>query len=446
MATDRPRARTPVAAADGTVTVRVPGDKSISHRALLLAALAEGTSRLRGVLRAADPSSTAAALRALGVDVPDIPADGGEIAVRGVGLRGLRGEGIRLHCGNSGTTARLLAGMLSGSDARVTLDGDASLRCRPMDRVALPLRAMGARIDGESGDLRLPLRIDGTALIGIDYRSPVASAQVKSALLLAGVVAGVPVRVTEPWLSRDHTERMLAAMGAPLAVDSGEPPSVAVEPVERLEPLDLDVPGDPSSAAYFAALAALLPGGRVRLADICLNPTRTSFFRALARMGAEVEPQEAAADRAREPRGDVRVSAGTLRSIAIGAEEVPGLVDELPLLAVVASRAEGGETRIRGAGELRVKESDRIAATVAALRAVGADARELADGIVVRGGSRPLIGHVAVRGDHRLAMAFGVLGAVPGNRITIDDEAAVEVSYPGFWRELERVRERCVSA
>ncbi len=429
----------------GAVEVRVPGDKSISHRALLLAALADGTSRLRGLLDAGDTRSTAEALRRLGVPVPELPPDGAEILVHGAGLRGLKAEGERLDCGNSGTTARLLAGALAGSDARVVLDGDPSLRARPMDRVVLPLRRMGARIDPQRpGAARLPLAIRGGALTAIDYASPVASAQVKSALLLAGVVGRIPVRVEEPRPSRDHTERMLAAMGARIRrEEGGRAPAVSFEPGGTLEPLDLDVPADPSSAAYFAALAALLPRGAVRLVGVSANPTRVAFFGALERMGAAVAWRDVADGWGGEPVGAVEVAPERLRGIAVGADEVPAMIDELPLLAVLASRAEG-ESRVSGAAELRVKESDRIAATVSALRSIGADAEELPDGFVVRGGEQPLRGRVETRGDHRMAMAFGVLTALPGNRIEIDDPNAADVSFPAFWRELRRVRLGCL--
>ena len=425
------------------VEARAPGDKSISHRALLLAALAEGTSTLRGVLPAADTRATAAALRALGVAIPELPGDGGAIRIKGVGLRGLRADGAVLDCANSGTTARLLAGVLAASLAvRGRLDGDASLRRRPMGRVVHPLRDMGARIEVEDEAApTLPLRVEGAALSALDHASAVASAQVKSALLLAGLVAGVPVRVSEPRLSRDHTERMLRTMGVRVASTAeGMRATAALVPVDRLAPLDLDVPGDPSSAAYLAALAAAVPGAGVRIRDVCLNPTRTAFFDALASMGAGVAPRPCTADEAdREPTGDVQVTGRALRGIALHPAAVPALIDELPLLAALGAMATG-ETRITGAAELRVKESDRIATTAAALRAVGARVEELPDGLAVRGAGRPLRGSVVTGGDHRLAMAFGVLGAAPGNVVDVDDRACTDVSYPGFWSDLGRLR------
>jgi 3-phosphoshikimate 1-carboxyvinyltransferase len=421
------------------VDARVPGDKSITHRALLLAALASGRSRLRGLLASEDTRSTAAALRALGVALPELSDDGSEVCVDGVGLRGLRGDGVALDCGNSGTTARLLTGILAASGVRARLEGDASLRLRPMDRVVEPLRAMGAALSAEGG-ATLPLTIEPAPLRELDYASPVASAQVKSALLLAGLVAGVRVRVCEPRLSRDHTERMLRSMGAPVVLAGGrEPPCAELRPVAALKPLDLDVPGDASSAAYLAALGALVPGARLRVAGVGLNPTRTAFFDVLRAMGARVELRRDAAAAAGEPVGDVRVVGSALRGVSVDHARVPALIDELPLIAVLGAFAEG-ETRVVGAAELRVKESDRIAATVAGLRAVGARAEELEDGFLVTGTPGPLRGRIETHGDHRLAMAFGVLGAAGGNAGEVDGRACVDVSYPGFWAALERLR------
>ncbi|MFN2567879.1 MAG: 3-phosphoshikimate 1-carboxyvinyltransferase [Gemmatimonadaceae bacterium] len=411
--------------------VRPPGDKSISHRALLFAALADGISRVRGILDSADVRSTAGALRALGVDVPPLARD---VVVKGVGLRGLRAPNTVLDCGNSGTSARLLAGVVAASSFAARFEGDASLSRRPMRRVARPLEAMGARFEFERGD-GLPMTVHGGQLRGIHWTSETSSAQVKSAILLAGVVAGVEVSVSEPRRSRDHTERMLAARG--VAVEGSEG-CVRVRRTEHLDARDTDVPSDPSSAAFFAALAALASAGELTLRGVCVNPTRTGFFHVLREMGAIVDIA-APREHGGEPVADVRVRPAALRSVVVGADRVPALIDELPLLACVASRAEG-ETRITGAGELRVKESDRIAAVVASLRAIGATAEELSDGLVVQGSDRPLAGTVATHGDHRLAMAFAVLGALPGNTITVDDRACVAVSFPNFWQELDRVR------
>ena len=410
--------------------VRVPGDKSISHRALLLAALGRGRSRIRGLLDSADVRSTAGALCALGAVVPRPAA---EIVIDGVGLAGLRSPDQALDCGNSGTTTRLLAGIVAASPIVARFVGDASLSRRPMRRVARPLEAMGARFEFDAGD-GLPMTVHGGPLHGIRWVNDTSSAQVKSAVLLAGVVAGVDVSVVEARRSRDHTERMLAARGIRVDV-SGD--TVSVRGDSPLAATDTDVPSDPSSAAFFAALAALASSGSLTIRDVGVNPTRAGFFDALRTMGAQVDTI-GVRNRGGEPVGDIVVHPRELRGLEIGADRVPSLIDELPLLACLASRATG-ETRITGARELRVKESDRIAAVVANLRAVGARADELPDGMVIEGTDAPLSGVVATHGDHRLAMAFGILGALPGNRIVVDDPDCVAVSYPTFWRDLERV-------
>lgn len=413
--------------------LRVPGDKSLSHRALIFAALAEGTSTLAGLLPSADVRSTAGVLRALGVAVPTPWSADAVVHVEGRGLRGLVAPEGPLDCGNSGTTTRLMAGVVAGHPMTATFTGDASLSKRPMRRVARPLAQMGARFAFERDD-GLPMTITGGDLAPLHFVSPTASAQVKSALLLAGLVAGVRVRVDEPVRSRDHTERLLAAMGASLAVDDE---GVALEPGRALAPLSLRIPGDPSSAMFPAALA-LMAGRELVLDDVLVNPTRTGALAVLRRMGATVHVEDERREGG-ESVATLRIGPGArLVGTGIGGEEIPSLIDELPMLAVLAARAEG-ETVIADAGELRVKESDRIAAVVANLRAVGADAEERPDGLVVRGSDRPLAGHVVTHGDHRIAMAFGVLGAVPGNAITVDDPACVDVSYPGFWRDLARV-------
>jgi 3-phosphoshikimate 1-carboxyvinyltransferase len=409
--------------------IRVPGDKSISHRSLMFAALGDGRSRVRRILRSADVQSTAGVLRALGVD---IPALGDDVVVSGVGTRGLRTPSSDLDCGNSGTTARLMAGIVAAHPFSARFVGDASLSRRPMKRVARPLAAMGASFElSETGSL--PMTVHGTDLERLEWESDTASAQVKSAILLAGACAGVEVVVREPHQSRDHTERMLAARGAEVWVHER---AVMLHPVKSLPALDVDVPGDPSSAAFFAGLAALAGDGELVLPDVCLNETRTGFFFALARMGAKLDTVDERREGG-ETVGTLVAAPGSLRGTSVAAEDVPRLIDELPLLACIATRAEG-ETVVRGASELRVKESDRIAAVVQNLRAIGAEAEELPDGFVVRGTSGPLRGSVRTHGDHRLAMAFGVLGALPGNEIAVDDADCVAVSYPGFWSDLER--------
>jgi 3-phosphoshikimate 1-carboxyvinyltransferase len=414
-------------------SIRVPGDKSISHRALICAALARGRSRVRHILPSADVHSTAAVLRALGAAVPPLADD---VRVDGRGLGGLSAAREPLDCGNSGTTARLMAGVLSGHAFASRLVGDASLSRRPMARVARPLEAMGAVFAFDDGE-HLPLTITGGALRSVDWESGTASAQVKSAILLAGLVGGVRVSVREPVRSRDHTERMLGALGVEVQSCGGRS---SLDPVPDLSPFQIDVPADPSSAAFLAALAAA--GGipqraPLELTDVALNPTRLGFFRVLREMGADVA-WEVEREECGEPVGTIRVSPRGLTGVRIGGDRVPAMIDELPLLACLATRAEG-ETEIRGAGELRVKESDRIATVVQNLRAIGADAEELPDGLRVRGPAKPLGGSVRAHGDHRLAMAFGTLGALEGNTINVDDHDCVAVSYPGFWSDLARV-------
>jgi 3-phosphoshikimate 1-carboxyvinyltransferase len=421
----------------------VPGDKSITHRALMLAAAAEGTSRLAGLLPGADCRSTAEVLRALGCSLPGIPSDGYEIRVEGSGLAAWRTPERVLDCGNSGTTARLVLGLLAGRPLCATLTGDESLRGRPMRRITEPLSAMGARFRELSAEGRLPIEVCGGELRALEYVSPKASAQIKSAVLLAGLSAGVPASVREPLLSRDHTERMLRGLGVPLAteeLEDGWRASLGAF-TGALPPLDLRVPGDPSSAAFLVALALLADEGELLVRAVGTNPTRTGFFRVLARMGGFVE-LHGEREEGGEPVADLRVQPAPLRGVEIGGAEVPSLIDEIPILAVLAARAEG-ETRVTGASELRVKESDRIRAIVENLRAVGVEAEELPDGLVVRGTDRPLAGEIRTHGDHRIAMAFGVLGALSGNDVRVDDPACVEVSFPGFWellRELSGAR------
>ena len=415
-------------------TLRVPGDKSISHRSLMLAALAEGESRIRAVLRSADVESTAGVLRTLGVRVPLL---GDDIVVQGSGLRGLRRPTGDLDCGNSGTTTRLMAGVVAGNPVTARFVGDSSLSRRPMGRVARPLQQMGAEIGFESGRDVLPMTVRGGSLKPISWRSETASAQVKSALLLAGVVGGVHVTVEEPAPSRDHTERMLAALGARVE-QAGT--TVALSPVDRLSPLDIDVPGDPSSAAFLVALAALATDGELSIGNVCLNETRTGFLRAVREMGARVS-DDGSVSSFGERVGTITARPSALRGITVGHASVPSMIDEIPMLACLAARAEGATT-VTGASELRVKESDRIAAVVNNLRRIGAEAEELPDGLRVTGSDAPLRGRVETEGDHRIAMAFGILGALPGNEIEVDDPGCVAVSYPGFWDDLRRVVSR----
>jgi 3-phosphoshikimate 1-carboxyvinyltransferase len=435
--------------------IRVPGDKSVSHRALLLATLADGESRLRGVLPGGDCRSTARVLRALGASVPELPDDGGEVRIPGVGLQGLRPPDGFLDCGNSGTTARLLLGLLSGLPIEAVVTGDASLRSRPMRRVTEPLGAMGADFEEEGEGDRLPIRVRGGGLRSLAWESPVASAQVKSALLLAGLTGGVPVEVVEPVRSRDHTERMLRRMGAAVeegpagaAVDVGDHRPWGVHlsaPPEILRPLDLQVPGDFSSAAFLLVWGLLGrgsgsgegKGAALRIGNVGLNPTRTGLLAVLDEMGARIRIRNRREfdEPWGEPAGDLEVEPGMLAGVSVGGGLIPSLIDEIPVLAVAAARARG-VTEIRDAAELRVKESDRIRVLAENLTAVGVRVEELPDGLRIHGTEGPLEGRVRSRGDHRIAMAFGVLGALPGCRIEVDDPEAADVSFPGFWELL----------
>lgn len=414
----------------------MPGDKSLTQRALILSSLAEGESRLSGLLFGGDAESTAGALRALGVDVPVLPADGSEIRVQGVGLRGLRTPDAPVDLGNSGTGARLLAGVLAGSGLRVTVDGDASLRSRPMKRISDPLTAMGARFEWLLEDGRLPMTIRGPERVEpIDWPSRVASAQVKSSILLAGLTGGAFAMLTEPSRSRDHTERMFNDVGASVVSHAGAG-GWRVElrdPPEQIAPLDFDVPGDVSSAAFILAFGALGGAGPdgVTVEHVGLNPTRTGFLEALRRLGVDMEVVETTPAGSSEPVGDVSVRPSELIGIAIEPSEVPGMIDELPLVAALGAVAHG-ETVIRGAEELRHKESDRIAVMVENLRALGASADASHDGLTVRGSGDPLRGRVKTYHDHRIGMAFGVLGALPGHHIEVDNPAVSNVSFPGF--------------
>ena len=409
-------------------TIRVPGDKSISHRALILSSLADGESRIRGILESEDVHSTAGALRTLGVRVPELSSD---FRLTGSGIRGLAQPRSALDCGNSGTTTRLMAGVVAAHPFSTRFVGDESLSRRPMKRIAEPLTYMGAKLDFERGD-GLPMTVHGMDLRSVDWDTKGASAQVKSAILLAGLVAGVEVRVTEKSPSRDHTERMLRSAGVDVETDGNQ---VCLRPATSLLPLDIAVPGDPSSAAFFVALAALAGEGELILTDVCLNPTRNGFIDVMTRIGADISVLNRA-ESGGEVIGSLRVRPSSLQNARVGGSDIGAIIDELPLLACVAAGA-GIELEITGAEELRVKESDRIAVVVQNLRAVGANAEELSDGLRVHGHRGRLSGTIDPRGDHRIAMAFGILSAVSGGDITVTNPQCVAVSYPGFWKDLE---------
>jgi 3-phosphoshikimate 1-carboxyvinyltransferase len=392
------------------------------------------------VLAGEDTQSTARTLRALGCAIPPVPADGNELRIRGLGLRGWTEPREPLDCGNSGTTTRLLLGALAAHPFRAMLTGDESLRSRPMRRVTEPLARAGARFRELAQPDRLPIEVSGGDLAPIAHVSPHASAQVKSALLLAGLHSSVIVRVSEPHLSRDHTERMLAAMGVNVRTrrtDDGRV-VVTIEPGVQPASIEMTVPADPSSAAFFIALG--IAGRRpIRVEGVGLNPTRTGFLDVLHRMGARVEI-EPHGDAAGEPVGHITAFPSALHGTVVTPDEVPALIDEVPVLAILASRAEG-ETRIEGAAELRVKESDRLQALATNLTAVGCSAEQLPDGLIVRGTSSTPHGRVRCFHDHRIAMAFGVLGALPGASIDVDTPRVTDVSFPGFWERLAEATE-----
>lgn len=415
-------------------TVRVPGDKSISHRAVLFAALSEGTSRLTGVLDSEDVRSTIGAVRVLGarVEVASRATAGLDLSVTGWGERGPLPPKATIDCGNSGTTCRLLLGVLAGWPIVVTLDGDASLRRRPMLRVTTPLTAMGATFTTDDG--RLPVTVVGAPLRALRYESPVASAQVKTAVLLAGVRATGVTTVIEPAPSRDHTERLLPAFGVGVGRDLPANSCWVAGPA-RLTASDVAVPGDPSSAAFIAGAALLVPGSDVTLPNVALNPTRIGFARVLQRMGADLTCTIGRATGA-EPVGEMRVRySGRLRSTIVRAEEVPSLVDEVPLLAVVAASAEG-TTRFEGVSELRVKESDRLRAIADGLTSLGAVVRTGDDWLEVDGSARLHGADVSSLGDHRLAMAWAVAALESDAPVHIEGWEAVAVSYPLFAQDL----------
>jgi len=414
--------------------IGVPGDKSISHRAVLLGAIGEGETVVRGFGRSADTEATLAAVRALGVEV--VEGDVDLVRIEGRGLRGLRPPDRPIDCGNSGTLLRLLAGILAGQEGRFELTGDESLRARPVDRVAEPLARMGARVETQEG--LPPLVVEGGPLRGIRYELPVPSAQVKSALLLAGLYARSETTVIEPLPTRDHTELMLAEAGAHMRRRPGR---AGVSAVERLSLGEVEVPGDFSAAAPFLAAATLLPGSELNVHDLGLNPTRIGLLNVLARMGGRITVFHRRRA-GREPVGDLEVRSAELVATTVEPAEVPALIDELPLVALVAACARG-ETVLRGAGELRVKETDRIESVTTSLRALGVRASASDDGFRVRGvPTRPKGGGMSSRGDHRLAMLGAVAGLVSREGVRLEEPEAVAVSFPGFFDLLESVTER----
>ena len=413
--------------------VAVPGDKSISHRSVLIGAICDGETRITGFGRSADTEATIAAVRSLGVEVYEHGTD--TLRVFGKGLRGLRGPGGAIDCANAGTLVRLIAGILAGQAGETfELRGDDSLSRRPMTRISDPLGRMGAQL--ETTDGHLPMIVVGAPLRAIDYALPVASAQVKSAVLLAGLYAEGETTVVEPAPTRDHTERMLEAAGASVTV---RPTSVTVRSAERLSLDEVEVPGDFSSAAPFVVAATLVPGSELHIHGVNLNPRRTGLLEILERMGASITTYNRRAIGG-EPGGDLEVHSAPLVGTTVSAEEVPLAIDELPLFALAAACARG-ESVLRGAEELRAKETDRIEATVDALRALGARARGRDDGLAVTGvPARLRGGRISSRGDHRIAMLGAVAGLASRDGVRIEDAGAVAVSFPGFFELVDGLR------
>ncbi|WP_121988371.1 3-phosphoshikimate 1-carboxyvinyltransferase [Nitrospira lenta] len=426
---------TPGRALTGTLTV--PGDKSVTHRAIILTSLAEGESRLSSYCRGEDCLNTMRAFQALGIRIDEQPD---ALRVHGKGMWGLREADGPIDCGNSGTGTRLLTGLLAGQDFFTILTGDESIRRRPMGRVVKPLREMGAVIAGRKGGELAPLAITGTRLHGIDYTSPVASAQIKSSLLFAGLFAEGIMRFREPRLSRDHTERMFQSFGIPLRQDGG---TLVLQgrPSSGWTGRAIVIPGDFSAAAFFLVGASIIPGSDVTIQNVGINPTRTGLIDVLTAMGAKIDVLNRR-DEAGEPVADLRVRSAALKGVTVGPELIPQTIDEFPILCVAAAVAEG-ETTISGAEELRVKESDRIATMSAELKAMGAQITELPDGMVIRGLGQAgkngrLLGTLAGQshGDHRVAMSLAIGGLTANTSTAVADTGCVDTSFPNFERTL----------
>lgn len=415
--------------------IQVPGDKSISHRAIMLGALGEGETVVLGLLRGEDNLSTLEAFRAMGI-LCEEDADG-TLRIAGRGLHGLQEPQDVIDCGNSGTTMRLMTGLLAGQKFFSVMTGDRFLRKRPMKRVVTPLSAMGARILGRAGGEYAPLALQGAALKGITHHSAVASAQVKSALLLAGLYAEGPTTVHEPHLSRDHSERMLRWFGADIRPFEG---GVTLYPGAPLKGREVVVPGDISSAAFFMVAALIVPGSELLIRQVGVNPTRSGIIDILRQMGGSVELLDRR-DCSGEPVADILVRASRLRGIEIGGAVVPRAIDEFPVVSVAAAFAEG-RTVIRDARELRVKETDRIASMCSQLGALGARVEPREDGMVITGGGALSAGSVSSLGDHRIGMSMAVAALGATGPVAVDDTGCTATSFPGFWELFEQVRKR----
>ncbi len=418
-----------------TGRIRVPGDKSISHRALMLGAIASGETQIQGLLLGEDPRSTAACFQAMGAEISDLNTE--LVTVRGIGLGQLQEPNDILNAGNSGTTLRLMLGLLASHPGRFfTVTGDSSLRSRPMSRVVTPLQQMGAQIWGRKNNSLAPLAIGGQQLKPIHYHSPIASAQVKSCILLAGLMTEGQTTVTEPALSRDHSERMLKAFGAELSIDP-ETNSVTVTGPAKLKGQTVIVPGDISSAAFWLVAGAIVPGSELLIENVGVNPTRTGVLEVLEMMGADIS-LENQREVAGEPVADLRVRYSQLKGCQIAGDVIPRLIDEIPILAVAAVFA-SGTTVIRDAEELRVKESDRIAVMASELNRMGAKVSELPDGLEITGGT-PLVGtEVDSYTDHRIAMSLAIAALNATGTTTINRAEAAAVSYPDFTRTLQQI-------
>lgn len=411
--------------------ITVPGDKSISHRAVMFGSIAKGTTEIHNFLQGADCLSTIACFEKMGIDIEN---KGDRVLVHGNGLHGLKRPECVLDCGNSGTTTRLISGILCAQNFNVTLTGDASIQKRPMKRIIEPLSMMGADIISLNGNGCAPLLIKGRPLQGIHYTSKVASAQVKSAILLAGLYANSPTSVTEPYISRNHSEIMLNLFGADVSTQNT---TAAIQPALELYGTNVMVPGDISSAAYFIAAGLMVPGSELLIKNVGINPTRAGIIQVCRGMGADLQLLNQSTGSG-EPTADILVRHGNLHGTEIGGAIIPTLIDELPMIAAMACMAEG-ETVIRDASELKVKESNRIAVMAESLGAMGADITETEDGMIIRGG-KPLHGAVIhSHKDHRIAMTFAVAALCADGTTSIKDADCVNISYPGFYQDLQRL-------
>ncbi|HZG60260.1 MAG TPA: 3-phosphoshikimate 1-carboxyvinyltransferase [Anoxybacillus sp.] len=411
--------------------IEVPGDKSISHRAVMFGAIANGTTTISNFLAGEDCLSTIDCFRKLGVSITQ---NGSEVVVEGKGIRGLQEPTEILNVGNSGTTTRLLLGILAGCSFHACLIGDESIAKRPMARVTNPLREMGAKIDGREHGNYTPLSIRGGNLQAIRYTSPVASAQVKSAILLAGLMADGTTTVIEPHKSRDHTERMLKAFGGEVVVDGL---TVSVTGKQQLKGAHIDVPGDISSAAFFLVAGAIVPNSEITLKNVGLNPTRTGIIDVLKQMGADIAIENIRNEES-EPMGDITVRTSELKGIEIGGELIPRLIDEIPIIALLATQAEG-TTVIKDASELRVKETDRIATVVSELSQLGADIEATEDGMIIRGKTKLKANNIVVDsyGDHRIGMMLAIAACITEGNLILNRSEAIAVSYPNFFEHLQ---------